>query len=365
MASDAFNVTPYHLAAINPRATYLSELFEALDPAERMQTDIYGRSVAFFAAVSETSDCLEFLESKGFNFSVVDKYKMSPLMQAARYGRSHNIEILIRNLRGGPEVTETSPFVFQSLVRNRRTALHYAAYFGHAEACSVLIRFNAPVECLENLEKQTPLLYAAKNGNIECVRVIIEEGKANPEKGDKFSRTPLHHACMNGHTEVVKYLLSKGVNANAYDSSHNTPIHFAAAFGYIKIVHLLIEYGFSDPTPSNVWRSTPCSVANMKGHIGVVKYLLGLTHFTIDVNFKDNDGYTMLHRSISESASNPFEMKTNIEKATFLLSMKADTNSINLEGKNSIATKDYFKPLTHFLICFCRKHIFTYIGFKY
>lgn len=334
MASDAYNVTPYHLSAINPSATYLSELYEALDPAERLQTDIYGRSVAFYAAVSETSACLEFLESKAFNLSLVDKYKMSPLMQAARFGRSHNVEILIKHLRGGPEVTETSPFVFQTLVRNRRTALHYAAFFGHAETCRVLIKYNAPVECIENLDKQTPLLYAAKNGNTECVRVLIEEGKSNPEKGDKFSRTALHYACMNGHTEVVKYLLSQGVDSNSYDSSHNAPIHFAAAFGYIKIVHLLIEYGSTDPSTCNVWRSTPCSIANMKGHIGIVKYLLELSHTSIDVNFKDQDGCIMLQNCLNESVATPLEKKTNIEKITLLLAMKADINSINLEGKN-------------------------------
>lgn len=332
MASDAFNVTPYHIAAINPSASYLSELFEALDPAERLQTDALGRSVAFYAAVSETSDCLEFLESKGFNLSLVDKYKMSPLIQAARFGRSHNVEILIKHLRGGPEVTTTSPFVFQTSVRNRRTALHYAAFFGHAETCNILIKYDSPIECVENLNKQTPLIYAAKNGNVDCVRILIEEGKANPEKGDKFSRTALHYACMNGHMDVVKYLLSQGVNANASDSSNNSPVHFAAAFGYLKILHLLIEFGSADPSACNVWRSTPCSIANMKGHIGIVKYLLGIPHSSIDVNFKDQSGCIMLQHTINESVATPLEKKINIEKVTLLLEMKADINSINLEG---------------------------------
>lgn len=332
MAFDASNVTPYHCAAINPSATYLSEFYEALDPAERLETDAFGRSVVFYAAVSETTACLEFLLSKSFNITLVDKYKMSPLVQAARFGRSHNVELLIKNLRGGEEVTETPPSIFQTLIRNRRTALHYAAFFGHAETCSVLIKYGAPVECIENLDKQTPLLYAAKNGYVDCVRVLIEEGKANPEKGDKFSRTALHYACMNGHTEVVKYLLSQGVNANAADTSSNCPAHFAAAFGYTKILHLLIEYGSADPSTCNVWRSTPCSIANMKGHIGIVKYLLSLPNSPIDVNFKDQEGCIMLQHCIDESVTTSEEKAANIEKARLLLSMNADVNSVNLEG---------------------------------
>lgn len=336
MASDAFNVTPYHLSAINPSAVYLSELYEKLDPAERLDTDAFGRSVAFFAAVSETSDCLRFLESKGFNLSLVDKYKISPLIQAARFGRSHNVEILIKHLRGGPEVTTTSPFVFQTAVRNKRTSLHYAAFFGHAKTCAILIKYDAPVECIENLEKQTPLIFAAKNGHLDCVRVLIEEGKANPEKNDRFSRTALHYACMNGHINIVQYLLSIGVDANVLDSSSNSPIHFAAAFGYINILHLLVEYGSADPSVCNVWRSTPCSVANMKGHIGIVKYLLSLPNNTIDVNFKDQTGCIMLQHTIGEPVNTHLEKQTNIEKARLLLTMKANVNSTDIKGIYSV-----------------------------
>jgi ankyrin repeat protein len=195
-----------------------------------------------------------------------------------------------------------------------------------------LVKYDAPVEAVESLDKQTALIFAAKNGYVDCVRVLVEEGKSNPEKGDRFLRTPLHYACINGHIEVVKYLLSHGVNANAADSSNNTPIHFAAAFGYIKILHLLVEYGSADPSVCNVWRSTPCSVANMKGHIAIVKYLLNLPNTSIDVNFKDQEGCVMLQNNINEPVDTLLEMNSNVEKISLLLSMNADVNSVDLEG---------------------------------
>lgn len=332
MAFDSCNLTPYHCAAIHPSATYLSEFFETLDHAERLETDSFGRSVAFFAAVSDTSACLEFLISKQFNVTMHDKFKLTPLIQAARYGKSTNVELLIKFQRG--DEAETPESIFQSLLRNKRTALHYAAYFGHAETCRVLIQNNCPVDTMENLDKQTPLLYATKNGYLDCVRVLIEEGHANPEKCDKFARNALHLACIYGHLDIVRYLLSIGVDADAPDSSQNYPTHYAAAYGYIDILHLLIEYGSANPALPNVWTSTPCSVANMKGHVAIVKYLLQLPGSPIDVNFKDQDGCIMLQRTIDEPVVSDMDMELNLSKAKLLLSMNADVNSKDIEGKN-------------------------------
>lgn len=329
-AFDACNLTPYHCSAIHSAATYLAEFFEALDHAERLETDVYGRSVAFYAAVSDATACLEFLISKNFNVTMHDKFKMTPLIQAARYGKSANVEVLIKAQRG--DETETPAAIFQSLLRNRRTALHYAAYFGHAETCRVLIQYDCPVDALENLDKQTSLHYAAKNGYLDCVRLLIEEGHANPEKGDKFARNALHLACIYGHLDIVHYLLSIGVDADAPDSSQNYPTHYAAAYGYVDILHLLIEYGSADPTLPNVWTSTPCSVANMKGHLAIVKYLLQLPDNPIDVNFKDQDGCSMLQRTIDEAVASDIDMELNLSKAKLLLSMQADVNSKDLEG---------------------------------
>jgi ankyrin repeat protein len=360
MASDACNINPYHCAAIHPSATYLTEFYEALDAAERLETDSFGRSVAFYAAVSETTACLEFLISKNFNLTMHDKYKMTPLIQAARFGRSLNVELLIKFQTGNSNSSESSPAVFQSLLRNRRTAMHYAAYFGHADTCKILIKYGASVEPIENLDKQTPLHFAAKNGYLECVRVLIEEGGANPEKGDKFAKNALHLACIYGHLDIVHYLLSIGVDADSSDSSQNSPAHYAAAYGYIKILHLLIAYGSANPATTNVWRSTPCSVANMKGHLGIVKYLLQLPGNPIDVNFKDPEGMIMLQHAISEPVSAGNEMETNLKKTELLLSMDADVNSIDIHGKKANTVFSIVKVLISCL--FRRMYSNAYIG---
>jgi ankyrin repeat protein len=138
-------------------------------------------------------------------------------------------------------------------------------------------------------------------------------------------------ACINGQFEVVKYLLSVGLDSNATDSSQNLPVHYAAAFGYLEILHLLIHFGGADPNKINLWRSTACSIANMKGHLSLVKYLLDLPD-CIDVNFKDQDGLSMLHHTVLETVTSTSEINQNMKQIKLLLNMNADVNSINLEG---------------------------------
>lgn len=331
-AFDAYGITPFHCAAINPSRAYLQEFYETLDAAERLTSDSFGRTVIFFAAASETSDCLEYLISQGVGVTQIDKYKMTPLMQAARFGRAHNVELIIKHLSEKKD-TEDSSVIFQSLIRNKRTALHLAASFGHAETCRILIRYGCPVDAIESLDKRTALMYAAKNGHLECVRVLMEEGRADPEKGDKYSKNALHLACIDGRFDVVKYLLSQGVDADASDSSANRPSHYAAAFGHLSILHLLIGYGQANPGLSNVWRTTPCSIANVKGHVAIVKYLLDLPEHHINVNFKNEEGRSMLQHTVSESVSSKHDQELNLKKAKLLLHMNADVNSTDVIGK--------------------------------
>ncbi|ORZ21992.1 ankyrin repeat protein, partial [Absidia repens] len=141
------------------------------------------------------------------------------------------------------------------------------------------------------------LMFASLRGHLDCVKALIEYGHAGIHLVDKYARSPLHLACIEGHYQVAKYLLMQGLETNAHDSSSNTPAHYAAAFGHLDIVKLLVEFGGADPSSNNVWRATPCSVANLKGHIAIVQYLLSLPDGNVNVDFKDEDGYTMLHRA--------------------------------------------------------------------
>ncbi|KAI9264234.1 hypothetical protein BDA99DRAFT_51448 [Phascolomyces articulosus] len=326
---DCGSITPLECAAIHPSRAYLKELYDELTPAERMETDEFGRTIAHFAAASTTPDCLEYLIEQDFPFGTPDKFKLTPLIQAARFGRHQNIRPLLKHLSKG-DVPNTE-FADQTLLRQRWRPLHYAAYFGHAETCRELIDCGATIEAVESSLHATPLLFAAQRGHVECVKVLIEHGKADPEAVDKYARTPLHLASINGKYDVVKYLLQDiGVNADAADTSQNRPIHYAAGFGHHRLLRLLIEMGDADPAAHNVWRTTACSVANLKGHISIVQYML--TECNIDVNFKDQDGKTLLHHCVEEEVTSKFEAEQVLRKTRLLISKKADPNIQTIKG---------------------------------
>ncbi|KAI8333682.1 ankyrin repeat-containing domain protein [Chlamydoabsidia padenii] len=342
-ATYTYNISPFLCAAINPSASHLTRLFEQLDAAERVETDDLVRTVAHYAAASSTPDCLEYLISQNYNFSQGDKYRLTPLVQAARFGRYKNIRPLLKYLSN--DHFPCTEFADHTLLRNRRRPLHYAAAFGHAEACKELIDCGATVDAVESTQKATPLILASHRGHLDCVKTLVEHGCAGLHLVDKFTRSPLHLACMTGHYEVAKYLLVQGLDADAHDSSNNTPAHYACAFGHMEVLKLLVEFGSADPSSNNVWRSTPCSVANLKGHIAIVQYLLSLPGGRVNVDFKDQDGFTMLHHAVVEKVTNTSEIDQNLRRIQVLLDKNANVNAATIDGNtvlHSLMMANYY-----------------------
>lgn len=357
-AADAGSITPLECAAIHSSADYLKELYEQLTPSERSEMDEYGRTVAHFAAASATPACIEYLT--GFdevNLNLGDRFKLTPLIQAARFGRAANIRVILKTLT--KDNLPSTEHADQTLLRQKFRALHYAAYFGHLDACRVLVECGATVDILDS-QQSTPLQYAALRGHLNCVQYLLEQG-ADPESADRYSRTPLLLGARNGHTGVVRYLLQQGVDANAGDSSDNRPIHYAAAFGHLATVQMLLELGQADPSAANVWRTTACSVANLKGHLAIVTYLLENT--SVDVNFKDQEGMTMLHHCVTEVASSPVEVDQILRKARLLISKHADINMVSIKGNIYICTQMSRKSVYELIFCFfCRRYAIACAG---
>jgi ankyrin repeat protein len=335
-ALDTHNLTPLACAAIHPKSTYLAELFEQLDDVGQGFTDSYGRTVAHFAAASETSDCLQYLMSKGFNCMQLDKTQSTPLTLAAKYGRTHNVELLLEMLKSNMN-GEHSRIADTTMLSQKWTPLHYAAYYGRQETCLMLIKYGANVESQDTKTKSTPLHFAATQGNIECIRVLIEEGKADVDLLDKYGSTALHMACKNGQYDSAVTLLSLGADANAEDTSGNCPLHHAAAYGWLSIVKLLVETTDCQANPSNLWKTTPCGIANRKGHSKVVRFFLETKAKKFDINFKDNNGRTMLHHCLEERISSKYEADHLIQKVKHLLKCGANPNLQDIEGNLRVA----------------------------
>lgn len=192
-----------------------------------------------------------------------------------------NEEVKIKEIKDVPYIDVPDMF--------GRTALHYAAEFGHVEVAKLLIRRGASLEVQDKV-KMTPLAVAAQQGHLDCVKALVDGG-ANIEARDKVRRTPLIHAVKNGSVTVASYLVHMGADPNTSDSSINTAVHYAAAFGWKECLKYLISVG-ADANANNLWKTSPLAIAMMKGHLACADLLLDQKG--VDVNVRNDNGDTLV-----------------------------------------------------------------------
>lgn len=112
------------------------------------------------------------------------------------------------------------------------TALHFAAFFGKAEAASALVAAGAEVNvCSANELHVEPLHSAAAGRHHEVCRVLIAAG-ADVNARQRHDYTPLHAAAQHGDAELVELLLSAGADPSAVKDDGETPAATAETAGH-------------------------------------------------------------------------------------------------------------------------------------
>ncbi len=113
-----------------------------------------------------------------------------------------------------------------------KTALHWAALYGKAEAVRVLLEAGAEVNKPDDFGGSTPLhLAAAKAGNIATVQGLAEYG-ANLNALDRRGGSPLFHACFPGDPALADWLLQAGAEVNLRDHEGKTALILLAKLGF-------------------------------------------------------------------------------------------------------------------------------------
>lgn len=88
---------------------------------------------------------------------------------------------------------------------NGDTALHWAAYKGHADLIRLLMYSGVDLEKRDNFGS-TPLHLACLSGNINCVRILCQKRQLDLEPQDQNGKTPIMLAFSHQNHEVVKLL---------------------------------------------------------------------------------------------------------------------------------------------------------------
>jgi ankyrin repeat protein len=135
--------------------------------------------------------------------------------------------------------------------------------------------------------------WAASEGDVGEVERLVGQDPGLLDVGDDESWTPLMHAAAEGHVRVVRWLLDKGAAINERAIRGFTAFCLACFNGRTAVVMMLLEGG-GDPTIADNDGRTPLMHASSRGHLEVVRLLLGHPSAKATINHRNRHGETAL-----------------------------------------------------------------------
>lgn len=214
-------------------------------------------------------------------------------------------------------------------VQNERgeTPLHRAALWGYDAGAAALLE-KADVT-IRNTSEITAIQVAIWRGSQTVARLILAKGIENDTLDIANGVPALHYAAENGWEDLGRRLLEKGVDVNATCVKGKTALMLAANLGDEAVVKTLLAYG-ADTTLKDYKGRTAFYHAVNTDHEPVVRLLAetadidedvfsrhvlhsaashGSTniinlvmdqHPRINVDYRDDNGDTMLHRAVRD-----------------------------------------------------------------
>ncbi|WP_135229725.1 ankyrin repeat domain-containing protein [Deinococcus fonticola] len=182
---------------------------------------------------------------------------LSPVLFAAYYRRPAIVQLLID--AGAPltlfeaaaagqtaqvmEELEADPQLLQAFSPDGFTALGLAAFFGHQELTTELLRRGADVHAASRNAMQVQPLHSAVAGNhLGTVQALLQAGAdVNAVQQDGF--TPLMGAAQNGNTDLVALLLAHGAAPDRRTADDRSAWMLAAQENHEGVLNLLRDAG--------------------------------------------------------------------------------------------------------------------------
>jgi len=158
------------------------------------------------------------------------------------------------------------------------------------------------------------LFRAADAGDIGGVKKSLDAGvDVNSQDSDGW--TALMFASIGGHVEVAHHLLQAGADVNKQNNDGATPVKMARLTGQIDVVKALVKAGA--PEGDIFQKVTVGDVAGVKAFLARGE----------NVNFKDNDGWSLLMHA---------SLQGHQDIATMLLEKGADVKAHSQDGTTSL-----------------------------
>nr|CAB3256533.1 inversin-like [Phallusia mammillata] len=226
--TDSNGATPLLYAALNNHSDVILKMIEH-DVNILEQADIEGRSALMWAAGKGATDVIQTLLAL-----------QNPSANLEKKFTDETLEFLKTTSKAVHENSKLKQAVDINRTDNKsNTALHMAAWNGHAHSAELLLR-NGGRHDLQNNMRHTALFGACEKGHLNVVKHLLDYN-ASIRLTDNEERSPLHWAALGGHAEVCDLLIKKGLDPDLRDSYQRSPLHCAAFGGFINCMNLLLE----------------------------------------------------------------------------------------------------------------------------
>ncbi|KAJ4244400.1 hypothetical protein NW762_014528 [Fusarium torreyae] len=180
------------------------------------------------------------------------------------------------------------------------TAMHVVCLNGKPELVKLLLgqKFDVNFAC-DGLWG-TPLISAVigpsaedrREDKREVIELLLKEG-ADPNKAAGYYGYPIIAVCLTGRAEFVQLVLDQGVSLDVKDPLSRKPTH-AACYNTLDVLNLLKVPDSAFITRDAVGR-VPLHYAVCTGQTDLVEEVLARSaRVGVDINVKDNDGWTPL-----------------------------------------------------------------------
>ncbi|CAL2106385.1 Ankyrin repeat-containing protein [Tenacibaculum sp. 190524A02b] len=260
-------------------------------------TDINGNGAFNYVAKKGNKKLLEILIKKGFKYKNLNKNGENPILLATKGSRKgYNSLEFFKYLEGlgiNPNITS----------KDGKTPLHNIAY-GNKNIATFNYFLNKGVN-VNQVDKSgnTPLINAAGRNSLDIIKLLSSK-TSDINLQNKKGVSALSAAVERNSFEVVDYLISNNADVNTKDTKGNSLGYYLVnsyslkkAEEFKKKLNLLKEKGVNLKATQNNNNSL-LHVAIDKNSIQLLKEVQKLG---IDINAKNKDGLTALHKAIMQA----------------------------------------------------------------
>ena len=187
------------------------------------------------AILAEDPDLAAARDAAGVSALMRARYRFEPALVEAVRERMKTLDVFEAASFGDVDrlaaILDADPALASAVSADGFTALHFAAFFGQAEAAELLLARGAAVDVLgSGWMTGTPLHSAATSGSVEIAQMLLDAG-ADPNARQSHGWTPLHSAAQNGNVPLTTLLLQRGADPTATNDDAKTVLELAREGG--------------------------------------------------------------------------------------------------------------------------------------